>query len=151
MASGWFCPLSYWNWWSEGKPVGSNSGPLWSISATQKPIAPAPSLAQTQRAPSLHPAAATCSPCTEDGGWCPAGTGGNRLLAGTGSIRLLSYSALCSIASWSSGALCSSWSKPGNEKDDKAQEIFLCEQKGCGDYYCALLAQKILLERIETV
>lgn len=56
--------------------MGSNSGTLWAISATQKPIAPALSLTQTQHAPSLRPAAATCSPRTEDGGLCPAGAGG---------------------------------------------------------------------------
>lgn len=147
MASGWFYPLSYWNRWSEGKPVGSNSGTLWSVPATQKPIAPAPSWTQAQHGPSLHPAAATCSPHTQDGGWSPAGSGVDGLLAGTASMRLLSYSALCSIASCSSGALCSSWHKPGNEKHDKAQEIFLCGQKGCGDYYCALPAQRTPLER----
>lgn len=37
--------------------------------------------------------------------------------------------------------------QPGNEKHDKAQEILLCEQKGCGDYCCALPAQRIQLER----
>lgn len=129
MASGWFYPRSYWNWWTEGKPVGSNSGTLWSISATQKPFAPAPSLTQTQQALSLPPAAATCSPHTEDGGWCPAGPGGDRLLAGTGSMSPLSYSALCSTASWSSAALCPSWRKPGNERDDKAQRKFFCASR----------------------
>lgn len=48
--------------------MGSNSGALLAISATQKPIAPALSFTQTQRALSLHPAAATCSPHSEEDG-----------------------------------------------------------------------------------
>lgn len=65
MASGWSCPLNHWNWWTGGKPVGSNSGTLWSISARQKPIAAAPSWTQAQPGPSLPAAAATCSAHTE--------------------------------------------------------------------------------------
>lgn len=96
------------------------------------------------------PAFSSCHVLSPHRGWwlVPGRHCGDRLLTGTASMSLLSYSALCSTcASWSSGALCSSWHKPGNEKDDKVQEIFLCEQKGCGDYYCALPAQRILLER----
>lgn len=119
--------------------MGSNSGTLWAISATQKPTAPALSLAQTQRAPSPHPAAATCSPHTGDE--CLArGAWGDTVLAGAGSIRLLSYLGLCSIVALSNGALCLSWHEPGSSLRRTKRMIRhrkfiqLYEQKGCGDY-----------------
>lgn len=55
--------------------MGSNSGALLAISATQKPVAPALSFTQPRRAPSLHPAAATCSPHSEEDGLGTGGTG----------------------------------------------------------------------------
>lgn len=123
--------------------MGSNSGAQWAVSATQKPVAPALSLTQAQQAPSLPPAAATSSPRTP----CAQRAWGDRLLAGAASISLLSSAGLCSIASQSCGALCPSWQKPGNEKAEEAQGVFLGKQKGCEDYYCALPARRQPLER----
>lgn len=100
MASGWSYPLSHWNWWTEGKPVGSNSGTLWSILLDKSLLL------------QLHPEhkGSLAHPCRQQlpralparRPWLvPGRLGGDRLLPGTGSVRLLSHSAWCSAASWS--------------------------------------------------
>lgn len=148
----WLYPLRYWNRWTKGKPVGSNSGTLWAISAAQKPIAPALSLTQTQHAPSLHPAAAMCSPRTEDDGLCPAGAGGqapswDRLNKALVLFRLVLS---CVLELWSPLLIpTQTWEW---KKMTRHRTIFCTSRKDVGIMLCSSSSEKAARrERIETV